>query len=286
MLILLSEIIKNKDFKAYETDSNLLVMKENETYDILFMGISHARDFSKYNNHLLVEEILNKRMFNIGQGAGRCGVNEQLFFLDYFFYRRNTVSTLVYFISTPMFYSENLALTSITFDMEPFEIPFLLRYLSFPSENKNQRIVSYFQSKFMPSWFLHKPYSGGYQEIELTGIDTEAVLEGQRAVYSDSLALRRFEINTKIVEKTVQLALDNNCEVILIIPPALFGKWIGHEKVEEFAKALEKIDNVKFYDFSESIMIPEFYYDHHHLNSKGIVHFTERFLEPAIEILD
>ncbi|MDD3052094.1 MAG: hypothetical protein PHR06_13240, partial [Candidatus Cloacimonetes bacterium] len=185
-LTLLTEIIKSKDFKAYETDSNLLVMKENETYDILLMGISHARDFSKYNNHQLVEEILDRKMFNIGQGAGRCGVNEQMFYLDYFFYKNNTVSTLIYLISTPMFYSEDLALTSITFDMEPLELPFLFRYLSFPSENKSQRIVSYFQSKFMPSWFLHKPYSGGYQEIELDKIDTKAVLQGQRAVYSDS----------------------------------------------------------------------------------------------------
>lgn len=277
-----SNVVKSRHFKNFETESNLLVMNSNENFDMLFIGISHARNFSRHKNHLRVENILDKKVINIGQGNGFCGVNELLFYLDYFYSKGNTVSTVVYFISPPLFFSETLPVSSNTFDQEPFELGFLLRYLFFKTENKSQRISSYLQTKHSRNWISFKPFSLDSKDELLDKLDSTTVSEGQQLVYGDSLAFSRFNKSIIRVEETIQLALDNNSKVILIIPPALFGKWKGHNMVENFAKNMLKYEGVKYYDFSESVMSPEYYYDHHHLNTKGVVYFTENYLKPVL----
>jgi hypothetical protein len=282
MLTGISQYVKNKDFQNHETESNLLIMNDHEEYDILFMGISHTRNFSRHKNHTRIEKILSKTIINIGQGDGMCGANEQLFYLDYFYYKKNTASTVVYFISPPMFFSTNLPISSKTFIYEPFKLDFFLRYLIFPSENKIKRINSYLRSKLTWDWYSYEPFSLDSKDERLTGIDSAAVFAGQKKVYQNASALERFYLSVPQVEEAIRLAVKNKSRVILIIPPALFGKWIGHENVEKFAKEMEQINGVEFYDLSESIMSPEYYYDHHHLNTDGIILFTNEYLNPIL----
>ena len=277
-------LVENRNFNNWETDSNLLIFKKGSIYDLLFMGISHARNFSRHKNHLEVERILNKSLINIGQGGGSCGVNEQLFYLDYFYYKKNSVDTVVYFISPPLFFSDDLPVASNTFDYESFRLDFLYRYIMFPAENKFQRIASYLQSKINPAWIFHKPESEEAMSKKLVDVDLKAVIEGQKAAYSEDLNLDRFGRSAKRVKDTIVLSLKNGSEMILIIPPALFGKWNGHELIVQFGKKMEAMFNgVQFYDLSESVMIPELYYDHHHLNTAGVIYFSDNFLKPILE---
>ena len=55
-----SFIVKRRGFLNYQTESNLLFFKTQTDYDVLFIGISHARNFSRHKNHIQVEKILNK----------------------------------------------------------------------------------------------------------------------------------------------------------------------------------------------------------------------------------
>jgi len=277
-----SSIVKNRQFKNYETESNLLVMNNDEKFNILFMGISHARNFSRDKNHLRIENILDKKIINIGQGGGLCGINEQLYYLDYFYRKGNTASTVVYIISPPLFFAETLPIASNTFDREPFELKFFLDYLFFKTENKQERLTSYLQTKLTPFWLSYKPNSKDSNDEKLDSIDFNVVSAGIQMVYKDSISFNRFNKSIDRVEETIQLALNNNSNVILIIPPALFGKWEGHYRVEEFAKRMQKLDGVEYFDFSESVLSPEYYYDHHHLNTNGVVYFTEAFLKPIL----
>ena len=68
-----SILVRARDFRIHETDSNTLVMKRNQHYDLLLSGASDARNFSRHKNHYRVEEILNLSIANIGQGAATCG---------------------------------------------------------------------------------------------------------------------------------------------------------------------------------------------------------------------
>lgn len=278
----LSNIVKKRDFKNHQTESNLLIMKSNEKFDILIMGISHARNFSRYKNHLRVENILNKKIINIGQGGGSCGINEQLFYLDYFYHKENEASTVVYILSPPLLFSETLPYASNTFDYEPFEFDFLFRYLLFSSTNKKERIFSYLQTKFRRNWFFYRPHSLDSKDDKLDSINNYAVIKGQQMVYNDSLSLNRFNKSKLRIKETIHLALGNNSNVVLIIPPAIFGRWKGHENVARFAREMQGIEGVEFYDFSESVLSKEYYYDHHHLNTDGIVFFTKKYLNPIL----
>jgi hypothetical protein len=53
--------------------------------------------------------------------------------------------------------------------------------------------------------------------------------------------------------------------------------------VASFLNQLQKQDStIAWYDFSESVLDPKLYYDYHHLNSAGVVYFTENYLKKII----
>ena len=284
-LIVSSAIVRNRGFNNYTSESNTLFFKKNQQYDILIMGISHARNFSRHKNHLRIEKILDSKIINIAQGSGACGVNEQLFFLEYFFKTGNSSSKIIYVLSPPMLFSKTLPIASNTFDNEVFDISFFANYLAFSSENKQARIMSYLQSKFHPSWLFKQPFTKDRENTALVSLDKKAIDEGQDMAYSGSeLDMIQFQKTSKIIEKTIKISKENNSEVILLIPPALFGKWRGHTETLFFAKTMEKkYSNVKTFDGSETELKPEFYYDNHHLNTNGVIHFTNNYLKQLIE---
>nr|WP_321407118.1 hypothetical protein [uncultured Carboxylicivirga sp.] len=285
LLVISSAYVKNKGFNNYTTESNTLWLTKNKKYDILFMGISHARNFTRHKNQERLEKILDSKIANIAQGEGSCGVKEQLFYLDYFYYKGNSASKIIYVLSPPMLFSETLPIASNTFKNEVFEFPFLIKYLSFDSENKNARIMSYLQYKLHPKWLLTKPFTLERLDNSLDSIDLEIVEKGQNLAYSgSSLNYKRFIESKKVIEQTILLAESNNTRVVFLIPPALFGKWRGHQSTYDFAMNMKlKYPNVDFFDASETILKPDLYNDNHHLNTKGVVYFTEKYLKDLIK---
>ncbi|MBL7889573.1 MAG: hypothetical protein JNL24_08475 [Bacteroidia bacterium] len=257
-------------------------MKDNEQYDVLFLGISHARNFSRHRNHELIEKITNKKVINLGQGGGICGVNEQKFYLQYFYRKKNKAKNVLFILSPPLMYSETLPIASNTFEEEVFSIDFFINYLLFKSENKSERIIEYIRSKLTKKWLLTQPHSKENESTFLTSVDMKIVKEGFVAAYGDSLSHTRFTKSCETVESIIEETKTNDSKIIFIFPPAPFGKWPGHKSCIEFAKKMELKYGCKYYDFSEAITTPAYYYDHHHLNSKGVEYFARTFLNPII----
>lgn len=276
-----STIVKNRNFENYETESNTLIIGSEKKYDLIFMGISHARNFSRHKNHLRIEKILNKKIINLGQGGNICGVNEQFFYLTYFYSSDNCSETLIYILSPSLLFSETLPIASNTFNKEIFDINFFIDYLFFNSENKFQRLREYIVTKLQSKWLNYYPHSLDEKKDSLVKIDSLKIKRGLNYAYKGGLNMKRFEKSCDVVKKTIELSIKNNTKVILLIPPAVFGKWNGHNETEIFGKEMVKAypDSVKFYDFSESVLTPSYYYDHHHLNTKGVVYFTEHYLK-------
>ncbi|MBN8696904.1 MAG: hypothetical protein J0L87_10250 [Bacteroidetes bacterium] len=277
-----SYIVESRDFKNSETESNTLIIKDNEQYDILFLGISHARNFSRHRNHEMIEYITGNKIINIGQGGGACGLNEQKFYLNYFYSKGNKTGKIIFVLSPPLFYSETLPVASNTFSEECFSFDFLFSYFNAESENKKERIVEYLRSKFSKKWINKKPFSKSSETKALKSLDQKTVKEGFTAASGDTLSVTRFEKSCITAEEIIQLANNHNSKVIFLVPPALFGKWPGHDSCIEFAKRMEVKYGCKYYDFSEAITTPSYYYDHHHLNSKGVEYFARTFLNPII----
>lgn len=280
MVILFSTIVKGRDFKIYETESNLLILKDNEEYDLAFMGISHARNFSRHKNHLRVEKILNEKILNIAQGNSTCGVNEQLFYLKYFYAHGVKINEIIYVLSPPLAFNENLNKSSDTFIYEPFEFDFLYKYLFFDAENKYQRLFYYIRSKISFKWLFYKPGSLDRQNGRLQKIDSVKIKNGLKLAYPNGLDIKIFTKNCEVVENTIKTAKMNNSQISFLIPPSLFGKWPGNDQVVAFCKKMHKKYNLNYYDFSESILNSKYYYDHHHLNSDGVEYFAAKYLKP------
>jgi hypothetical protein len=187
---------------------------------------------------------------------------------------------VIYVLSPPLLFSETLPVASNTFNFEPFEVGFFLKYLFHDTENKVERMSSYVRSKQSDLWLDHKPECLDRNEEFLEKIDTNAILKGQAYAYGGNLNMDRFGISCERIERTVLEAKVNGSKVIFMIPPALFGKWIGHDETMEFALEMREKHGVEVFDFSEVILDPKLYYDHHHLNSAGIEVFTEQCLVP------
>jgi hypothetical protein len=277
--------VKDRGFTNDSTESNTLFWKKNQKYDILFMGISHARNFSRNKNHQRMQNILDAKIINIGQGGGACGINDQLFYLDYFFKMGNSSSKIICVMSPPMLFSKTLPIASNTFDNEVFDVAFLTHYLAFDSENKQGRIMSYMQSKFYPSWIFKRPFTQGNEDKALVTLDPKAVEEGENIAYSGAeLDIVQFEKSSQVIEKIILAGKEKNSEVILMIPPALFGKWRGHAETFQLAEKMEqKYPNVKIFDGSETELRPDFYFDNHHLNTNGVVHFINNYIKKLVE---
>jgi len=77
--------------------------------------------------------------------------------------------------------------------------------------------------------------------------------------------------------KIVETCQKNNAKLILIIPPATFGKWPGHEEILAAIEPYKNAYDIKVLDFSEIIMKKEYYYDHHHLNANGVKLFWTEY---------
>ena len=284
LVMLSSAIVKGRNFKNYETESNTLILKENEHYDIAFMGISHARNLSRDKNHLRIEKILHKSVLNLGQGYANCGVNDQCFYLEYFYSKNVKIDTIIYVLSPPLLYGDYLNKATRTFDLEPFSFDFFLQYLEFKDgENKFNRLLQYVSSKLHPKWLFHFPESSEAKSEKLLRLDTAVVNAGFKMAYLEGESLEIFTKNSNMVEQTIKVAQAHNSVIIFIIPPALFGKWKGHNETIDLCKRMKEKYNTGYYDFSESILTPGYYYDHHHLNSDGVAFFTENFLAPIFK---
>ncbi len=274
-------LVKNRNFENWQTESNTLFLKENAHYDIAFLGISHARNFSRDENQLRVEDILNKKVLNLGQGYSSCGVNDQQFYLEYYYSKNVKIDTIVYVLSPPLLYGEYFNTATSTFLLEPFDFDFFRQYYNYKGViNKSGRLIQYVSSKLHPKWLFHYPLRSKANTVKLLKLDTAVVNAGFRLAYLEGENLSIFTKNCNRVEMTIEAAKANNSFVIFIIPPALFGKWKGHNETMEFCKKMQEKHNIAYYDFSESVLIPAYYYDHHHLNSDGVTFFTKKYLAP------
>ena len=152
----------------------------------------------------------------------------------------------------------------------------------FESQNKSERITTYIQSKFSKSWLNLKPDLTKGNFDSLVNVDVTKVKEGFKLAYGETLNFEQFEKSCLQVEKIIQLAQKNNSKVTLFIPPALFGKWKEHNETITFLQKVKKSYNCRWIDFSESVPFPNYYYDHHHLNTNGVLYFTEYCLKQLI----
>jgi hypothetical protein len=280
---ILSLKVESRKFNNYDSEESLFSISRHKQYDLLFMGISHARNFTRFKNQIRVEKILNCNTVNIARGGGKCGAEAQYVYLRHLYSRGNSVDKIIYVPTPPLLFSDYLDNNSSIFDYEPFRLSFFFQYLLSKSENKNQQLYYYIRSKFKANWSKYKPGSVESNDNVLAKIDTAAIRWGFEQAYPKGLDSIAFKRNKSIIKKTLDLCQNHNTKVIFVMTPAVFGKWPGNEQVFDFLNELKTHYPIEVYDYSEVCKDQTLYFDHHHLNSKGVSWFADNYLKPILK---
>lgn len=281
----LSVKVEEQDFKNNETEGNLLVYRSGAHYDLAFTGISHARNFSRYGNHEKMEKILTKKILNIGRGSGTCGVKDQYFYLQYIYKQNVSIDTVVFVISPPYLYAEHLNIDASTLIEEPFRFDFLCRYVMSSSDNKFEKLFHYVRSKYQKSWIEYKPVVEKSKNKRVEKINLETIEVGMESALKDGVREEIYRENIKFLEKSLELVEEHGGVSIIMITPTLFGNWPNTDRMLETCEELEDKFGAKTFNFADSVNQLEYFYDHHHLNTKGVVYFAKKYLIPIFNIL-
>lgn len=265
-----SVFVSQRNFEQSNTESNLLILDKPKHYDYLFLGNSHARNFSRHGNHQVMEDLFKKTILNLGQGSGLCGPNDLDFYLSYVLDKGYSFDKIFITLSPPFLYGEHLNHSTNTFYAEPFQLDFFLSYLSHEAPNKSRRLLHYLRSKWSPTWWKREPASPSRKVEVLKQLDSTIVKNGFDSAYPKGREELNYKINAKHLERMIGRARQRGIEVILMSTPVLFGQWPGQERLNKYCDSLALQQDVHFENLVSNIHAPEMYYDHHHLNSDGI----------------
>lgn len=275
---------ESKDYENFKIEENLVITPQEDTVDYLFMGLSHARNFSRHRNHMRVEKILDIDFLNYGKGGGRGDCASQYNYLRYFLSKNNHTENILYVLSMPMFFANRLDENAFTYQYEVLKPDFFYQILIGPDINKGEKLYNYVRTKFDKKWReKYAPWSRKRMDKVLEEFDTAKIIAGFKRAYVEGLEFDAFNRNKKLIEKTILLAKDEDISISFLVTPSTFGEWPGHKHVMNFLNSMNEKYGVKTYDYSKVYLHQKkFFYDHHHLNTKGVVKFTKEYLNPIV----
>ena len=267
--------------KNWETESNLLVMGENEHYDVAILGTSRGRVFSRDGNHQLMEKLLGKRVINLSKGGGG-GLMPAELHLANFYDRGNRVDCIFYLVDPWVFFCRiNNEDNDFFLRDEPFELSILWKLIirGYPLD----RILSYIQMIAKDDWENFTKYAEpGLDELTLKAIDP-VKQEKARQHYLSLYEPDRFEAYSRYLHKINVLAKAHGSRIVYILLPILMDDFPGAEQVDQKLRAVSRQDGVAYYNLIGSVRDIHYFYDHMHFNKTGVAYFTQKFFRPIIE---
>ncbi len=262
-------------FQLHEVESNLFFINENEQVDMVVLGISHARNFSRQANHAITENALNKNILNLGRGNGLCGLHGQQLYLDFFFENGNSTGEVLFIATPPLMYGTYLDQNQTAFWDEPIRFDFSKFIIKNGDREKHWQLFQSFVRKLRPSWLSFQKYPNEPMTAQIEKVDPIIIEEGMKLAYPKGRRIETLQENIIYFKKIVSSTKINGAKLIVVIPPAVFGKWPGHEETMEWLQKVKELEDFKIMDLSEAILDKTFYYDHHHLNSEGVQKFWD-----------
>lgn len=275
---------RNRDIQLAiaDTESNLLVISENQHYDVALLGTSRGRVFSRDGNHQLVETLLGKRLINLAKGGGG-GLMPAKLHLSYFYSRGNSVDHIFYLVDPWVFFSAiNNENNTFFLRDEPFELSILWQLLidHYPLD----RVFSYLQMIAVNDWQAISHYAGpGLTDGTLKKIEGHK-LKKAREYYLQRYGKDSFARYSQYVDKIDELAAENGSKITYIMLPLLIVDFPGIAEVDrKLRDAAAGNYHVTYYNMATDMQNRLFFYDHMHFNKKGIRVFTEQVIAPILD---
>jgi len=267
-------------YHNWETDSDLLIIPNHKSVDLLIMGSSHARIFTRDMNHLRVETILHKSLVDIGKGGGEGGVVTNLVMLDYFYDQGDTARNIVYFIDAWPFFSNKWNEKSYFLTNEPINADLFRLCLHYHVDD--DVLINYFKSKYTLEWMERQPKTRTINNDILKDVSKEAIAKRLASLYIEPYDVNVFNHYASLLEQVVEHARAHHAKLTFIFPPTLLDDNRGKDKVLAILADFKVRYGTDYFDYSNEIQDNTLYYDHDHLNTKGVVYFTERYLKPLL----
>lgn len=261
-----------------DTDALLPVIQRNTPYGFLMLGTSHGRIFSTAGNHARVESALGTTFLNLAKGNGEGSIFEEELFLKWFYDRGNSTPTIIYLIDPWTFYSRQWNEGNDFLQDEPFNLAFLAR--AYQAGTDTQVLVNYIKSKVYPSWVLQMPREADALTGTVPTVDPVDVQKRISALYLDGTNPATFAVYAQEMRSLVALAEAHGTRVICIVPATLLGRLPGQDVMLVFLRTLP---GVIVHDLSASILDQKYFYNLDHLNTEGILLFTQKFLKPLLQ---
>lgn len=265
--------IAKKTFSPGESEANLWYIKKDFIYDYLILGISHGRSISRNNHHQIFENAFKSKMINLSQGNALGGLENQMWYLDYFLKKGNKAKNLILVLSPTLMFSNQIDNNSTAFYAEPIKFDFISHILVKGGDNKYGQVFHYIKSKLSHHWWNQKPNSTKENLNVLAKADSNVIKEGLRIGYPSGLNQMVFKERKKIFASIIKKAIENNITPIVIIPPAIFGQWPGHDLITNYLE--QNFADLMVINSSELSRDLTDYYDHHHLNTKGMTKWID-----------
>ncbi|MBI3985226.1 MAG: hypothetical protein HY344_04830 [Candidatus Levybacteria bacterium] len=278
-------LLHSKDLRLnnWETESNLPVIGINEQYDFVLLGSSHARTLSRSNNHLRVEKILGKKFLNLSQGGDKTGaVLDQQTYLNYFYQRGNSAKMLVYFVDPYIFFNKSLDYNADPYLNEPFRLDFLSRLLIDRPKNP-QALEKYIKKIFETRTIAHYPVFE--KPLESTIVASISAVDAKNrfnTLYKSSYNKNYFNNVLTALIQTLNIGNKHNAKIIMIVPPTLLPENENDHYAYESLNYESKRMGFEYYNYSKAIREKNLYYNIDHLNTEGVIFFTETLLKPIL----
>lgn len=260
------------EYSNSETEANLPILTEDRHFDVLMMGISHARIFSRHRNHERFEAETGKSMINLSQGGGYGGLDNQLMHLRYFLHKGNSADELVLVLSPMLMFNKNTDRTRVAFEREPFDPEFFRFVAEHGVENRYQQLGYYLRSKLFWSWITTRPITLERMDKQIDGLDSAAMARTMPGAYPYGLDAAQFADRSAVADSILKLAYTEGMQITVMMPASLFGKWPGHDETMAWLETKKQSYGLRIIDLSERwVMRTEYFYDHHHLNTDGVM---------------
>jgi len=251
--LLTSHYVKSKDFNNGNTESNLLILDDRKDFDYLFLGNSHARNFSRYNQHGNLEKQLEGSVLNFGQGKGLCGINDQYFYLKYLLSQGYNFKHIVHCVSSPYLFDNRLNSGTTTFYAEPLSIKVLANYLKHPAPNKITRLAHYIKTKWTPRWIKLHPDQTSSKDKKLSQLNPKSVEDGFKLAFPNGILENAVESNSSILEQCISLAKSHGIKTSLIQTPTLFESWPGQKRFNNYCENMAS-DSLSEYCWCQTLV--------------------------------
>jgi len=260
-------------FDNWETESNLLMMPTEESFELCLLGASSARVLSRHQNHQRMESILGKRVINLAQGIGQGGPLKNRIYLSYFFKKNNKVKQIVYFLPSQSLFTENY--DQLKMEIEPFQLDFFWHAKDAGISNKT--LFNYVRSKFRFDW--KSIDETRVMARKLDKIDEQAVQKNlANFARYESQNPASFVSKFKEVEAIVSLAESHGAKLTMVFHVDLMHDVPHQQEVHAALLELQKTHQFEIVDLSDAMNQPEYFYDHAHLNSAGVEFFVTNFM--------